>query len=85
VPCDEIPNWQDVAGEEVPQSVLDRLNTEPALQDQGLFDEAAVVQRPKDAAGTTGNLSNCRWVDCECIELNTDSFGDEAYGGGGGA
>jgi hypothetical protein len=35
--------------------VLDRLNTEPALQDQGLFDEAAVVQRPKDAAGTTIN------------------------------
>jgi len=44
-----------VAGEEVPQSVLDRLNSEPALRDQGLFDDAAFVQRLKDAAGTTIN------------------------------
>jgi hypothetical protein len=35
--------------------------------------------------GTTGNLSNCRWVDCECTNTYTDPFGDEAYGGGGGA
>jgi len=35
--------------------VLDRLNTEPALQDQGLFDDAAFIQRLEDAAGTTIN------------------------------
>jgi hypothetical protein len=52
---DEIPNWQSVAGEGVPPSVLDRLNTEPALQDQGLFDDAAFIQRLEDAAGTTIN------------------------------
>jgi len=39
----------------VPQAVLDRLNTEPALQDQGLFDDAAFIQRLEDAAGTTIN------------------------------
>jgi hypothetical protein len=46
---------QGVAGEEVPPSVLDRLHTEPALQDQGLFDDAAFIQRLEDAAGTTIN------------------------------
>jgi hypothetical protein len=55
IPCGEIPKWQAVAGEEVPQSVLDRLNNEPALQDQGLFDDAAFIQRLEDAAGTTIN------------------------------
>jgi len=55
VPCDQIPNGQGVAGEEVPPSVLDRLHTEPALQDQGFFDDAAIIQRLEDAAGTTIN------------------------------
>ncbi|NBC85091.1 MAG: hypothetical protein GVY25_02755 [Bacteroidetes bacterium] len=55
MPCDQIPAWQHVVGEEVPQSVLNRLNTEPALQEQGVFDDAAFFQRLEDTAGTSIN------------------------------
>jgi len=49
------PELAGVVGEEVPPFVLNRLNTEPALQDQGPFDDAAFFQWLEDTAGTSIN------------------------------
>ncbi|MFO8232412.1 MAG: hypothetical protein R6U20_07080, partial [Longimonas sp.] len=49
VPCDLIPEWQNVAGHEIPNAVFDRLNTE------ALF-ENAEIQRLEDASGAVINM-----------------------------
>ena len=44
IPCDLIPEWQNVAGHEIPDAVFDRLDTEALFED-------AEIQRPEEAAG----------------------------------
>ena len=51
IPCDLIPDWQNVAGHEIPDAVFDRLDSEALFED-------AEIQRLEDATGAIVNMDH---------------------------